>query len=86
MMSRINAWWALGPSPRSMMVLLAAAGAALLVRWQIATLTKALGHTDFRQLSRDDLVALTPEAAAITGLPYDPTYRAKSEELLTKVA
>lgn len=56
------------------------------LRWQIATLTKALGHTDFRQLSRDDLVALTPEAAAITGLPYDPTYRAKSEELLTKVA
>ncbi len=56
------------------------------VRWQIATLTKALGHTDFRQLSRNDLVALTPEAAAITGLPYDPTYRAKSEELLTKVA
>ncbi len=56
------------------------------LRWQIATLTKALGHTDFRQLSRDDLVALTPEAAAITGLPYDPAYRAKSEELLTKVA
>ena len=56
------------------------------VRWQIATLTKALGHTDFRQLSRDDLVALTPEAAAITGLPYDPTYRARTEELLTEVA
>ncbi len=56
------------------------------LRWQIATLTKALGHTDFRQLSRDDLVALTPEAAAITGLPYDPTYRAHSDELLTKVA
>ena len=56
------------------------------VRWQIATLTKALGHSDFRQLSRADLVALTPEAAAITGLPYDPTYRPASEELLTEVA
>ncbi len=56
------------------------------VRWQIATLTKALGHSDFRQLTRDDLVALTPEAAAITGLPYDPSYRAVAEELLTEVA
>ena len=33
------------------------------VRWQIAALTHALGHTDFRALNRDDLVALTPEAA-----------------------
>ena len=56
------------------------------VRWQIAALTAALGHTDFRQLSRDDLVALTPEAAAITGLPYEPTYRAVTRDLLTKVA
>jgi len=56
------------------------------VRWQIASLTKALGHSDFRQLSRADLVALTPEAAAITGLPYDPTYRPAAEQLLTEVA
>jgi len=55
------------------------------VRWQIATLTKALGYTDFRQLSRKDLVALTPEAAAITGLPYDPDY-IPVEHLLTEVA
>ena len=47
------------------------------VRWQIAALTKALGHSDFRQLSRADLVALTPEAAAITGLPYDPDLSAR---------
>jgi glutamate synthase domain-containing protein 2 len=47
------------------------------VRWQIAALTKALGHSDFRQLSRDDLVALTPEAAAVTGLPYDPNLSAR---------
>ena len=56
------------------------------VRWQLATLTLALGHTDFRQLSRDDLVALTPDAAAITGLPYDPSYRVVAQDLLTKVA
>ncbi|MBB4198843.1 glutamate synthase [Rhodoblastus sphagnicola] len=55
------------------------------VRWQIATLTKALGHSDFRQLSRADLVALTPEAAAITGLPYDPDYH-PVEHVLTEVA
>jgi formylmethanofuran dehydrogenase subunit C len=56
------------------------------VRWQIAALTAALGHTDFRQLSRDDLVALTPEAAAITGLPYEPNYRGMADDLMTKVA
>jgi glutamate synthase domain-containing protein 2 len=42
------------------------------VRWQIAAITHALGHEDVRQLCYDDLVALTPEAAAITGLPYEP--------------
>lgn len=56
------------------------------VRWQIAAITQALGHGDFRQLSRADLVALTPEAAAITGLPYEPSYRAVEDQLLTQVA
>ncbi len=42
------------------------------VRWQIAAVTDALGYDDVRQLGRDDLVALTPEAAHITGLPYEP--------------
>ena len=42
------------------------------VRWQIAAITNALGYDDVRQLGRDDLVALTPEAAYITGLPYEP--------------
>ncbi len=42
------------------------------VRWQIAALTDALGYSDVKNLSRDDLVALTPEAADITGLPYEP--------------
>ena len=45
------------------------------VRWQIASITRGLGHTDVRQLSRDDLVAVTPDAAAITGLPYAPEFR-----------
>lgn len=56
------------------------------VRWQIAAITQALGYDDFRQLSRKDLVALTPEAAAITGLPFEPDYRVVDEQLLTQVA
>ena len=42
------------------------------VRWQIAALTHSLGYSDVKELSRDDLVARTPEAAAMTGLPYRP--------------
>ena len=42
------------------------------VRWQIAALTHALGHESTGALNRDDLVALTPEAACMTGLPYEP--------------
>ena len=45
------------------------------VRWQLAAITDGLGHDDVKQLSRDDLVALTPEAAAITGLAYRPDRR-----------
>jgi len=51
------------------------------VRWQIAAITKALGHDDVRQLSRDDLVAITPEAAAIARLPYVPESRDRTPEL-----
>jgi len=51
------------------------------VRWQIAAITKALGHDDVRQLSRDDLVAITPEAAAIARLPYVPESRNRTPEL-----
>ncbi len=45
------------------------------VRWQMAAIAHAHGYSDIRQLSRNDLVALTPEAAALTRLPYDPSYR-----------
>jgi len=45
------------------------------VRWQLAAVTHSLGYTDPHQITRDDLVALTPEAAAITRLPYVPTRR-----------
>ena len=55
------------------------------VRWQIAALTHALGYDSVTALSRDDLVALTPEAAEITGLPYEPGYRDRDAELLDKV-
>ena len=55
------------------------------VRWQIAALTHALGYSDFRALNRDDLVALIPEAAEITGLPYAPGVRAKAPELRVRL-
>jgi glutamate synthase domain-containing protein 2 len=42
------------------------------LRWQIASITKALGYDDVHKVSRKDLVARTPEAAEITGLPYEP--------------
>ncbi|MDG2076558.1 MAG: glutamate synthase-related protein [Arenicellales bacterium] len=45
------------------------------VRWQIAALTRELGYRDVRDLGRADLVATTPEAAAMTGLPYEPEWR-----------
>ena len=54
------------------------------VRWQIAAITKALGHDDVRQLSRADLVALTPEAAKITGLGHQPRWRDGSDEIAMK--
>ena len=55
------------------------------VRWQIAAITAGLGHSDARQLSRDDLVAVTQEAAAITGLPYAPEYRHRDSERFAEV-
>ncbi|MCH8999835.1 MAG: alpha-hydroxy-acid oxidizing protein [Proteobacteria bacterium] len=51
------------------------------VRWQIAALTHALGYDHVRRLNRDDLVALTPEAAEITRLPYAPEYREREAAL-----
>jgi glutamate synthase (NADPH/NADH) large chain len=44
-------------------------------RWQLTAIAAALGYTHIGQLSRADLVALTPEAAAMTRLPYCPEYR-----------
>ena len=51
------------------------------VRWQIAALTQALGHASTAELKRDDLVALTRDAAEMTGLPYAPEYRAQEQAL-----
>ncbi len=55
------------------------------VRWQIAAVTHALGHDSVRALSRDDLVALTPEAAEITRLPYEPDLREHDHRLAADV-
>lgn len=45
------------------------------IRWQLAAVVHGLGYSDVAQLSRSDLVALTPEAAAMTRLPYSPELR-----------
>jgi glutamate synthase domain-containing protein 2 len=45
------------------------------IRWQLAAVAHAHGYADVRQFKREDLVALTPEAAAITRLPYEPGLR-----------
>ncbi len=44
-------------------------------RWQLAAVALAAGHANVHDLCRDDLVALTPEAAALTRLPYCPELR-----------
>ncbi len=51
------------------------------VRWQIAAVTRALGYDDVERLGLGDLVALTPEASAITGLPYEPDQRDETEAI-----
>jgi glutamate synthase domain-containing protein 2 len=56
------------------------------VRWQIAAITDGLGYGDVRELCRDDLVALTPEAAAISRLPYAPEYRDRNPEFSVRVS
>jgi glutamate synthase domain-containing protein 2 len=55
------------------------------VRWQIAALTLALGYDDVTKLCKEELVALTPEAAKITGLPFEPAYRRREPEPFGKV-
>ena len=56
------------------------------VRWQLAAVTHGLGHADVHQLSRDDLVALTPEAAAITRLPYAPELLEREQSIFRKAS
>ncbi len=46
----------------------------------------AHGYSSVYELSRDDLVALTPEAAAITRLPYAPDIRERQLEALALAA
>jgi len=53
------------------------------LRWQLASIVHTHGYASVYELSRDDLVALTPEAADITRLPYAPEYAANT---LAKVA
>ena len=52
------------------------------MRWQLAGVTHALGHTSIKDLCRDDLVALTPEAAALTRLSYVPRLKLEYETII----
>jgi len=56
------------------------------VRWQLAAVVNGLGYADVHQLNRDDLVALTPEAAAITRLPYAPELLEREQALYRKAS
>ena len=56
------------------------------LRWQMAAITEGLGYDDVHKISRDDLVALTPEAAQITGLPYVPENRDRDRDLLSEAS
>ena len=49
-------------------------------RWQLAGITASLGYARVQELSRRDLVALTPEAAALTRLPYEPDSARESRD------
>jgi glutamate synthase domain-containing protein 2 len=51
------------------------------VRWQLASVVHAHGYSSAYELSREDLVALTPEAAAITRLEYAPDLASQGEAL-----
>ncbi len=55
-----------------------------ILRWQMASIVAAMGYDDIRQLSREDMVALTPEAASLTRLPYEPEYREELREQIRK--
>jgi len=56
------------------------------IRWQLAALAHAHGYGDVHQFKRDDLVALTPEAAAITRLPYEPDLRQRDRAMLARAS
>ena len=55
------------------------------VRWQIAALTQALGYGSTTGLNRNDLVAVTRDAAEMTGLPYAPEYREREQALRSRM-
>jgi glutamate synthase domain-containing protein 2 len=56
------------------------------IRWQLAALAHAHGYDDVHQFKRDDLVALTPEAAAITRLPFEPDLRQRDRATLARAS
>ncbi len=78
MMARINAWWAHGPSQRGMAILLAAAAAALLMRWQVAArvFSYELGFIPFDLQDRLNQGMLVIQVGAARGHPLGRLYGA----------
>ena len=77
-MSRLNAWWAHGPSPRGVVLLLAALGIALLVRWQVAApmFSHELGFLPFDLQERLNQGMLVIQMGAARGHPLGRLYGA----------
>ena len=44
-----------------------------------------MGYGSTTELSRDDLVAVTRDAAEMTGLPYAPEYREREQALRSRI-
>jgi hypothetical protein len=55
------------------------------LRWQLASIAHAHGYKDVHELSRDDLVALTPEAAEIRAA-LCPEYRDRQNLRLSEAS
>ncbi len=78
MMARIAAWWASGPSHRTMAILLIGAAAALLARWAVAApmFSQEMGFVPFDLQPRLNQGMLVIQLGAARGHPLGALYGA----------
>ena len=78
MMGRINAWWARGPSARTLIILIALAAAAVVVRWYIVAplFAQQLGFIPFDLQPRLNQGMLVIQMGAARGHPFNRLYGA----------